>query len=138
MTHLSVRVGERYGEVWVRHGTQNSHQRLDGVGVHHRSVLFEVFRGEATLVNDPGKKRQKRALVQQRHHSKGKKTRVHTNKRMNVCDAIPEDDPIQWAEDVKNKKIKYLRSLVFGINFKIHKQFAVGALFARTHCVMLI
>lgn len=24
---------------------------------------------------------------------------------MNVCDAIPEDDPIQWAEVVKNKKL---------------------------------
>jgi len=72
VTHLSVRVSERYGEVWVRHGPQNSHQRLDGVGVHHRPVLFEVFRGEATLVNDPGNKRKN-------VHQKQEKTRVWRN-----------------------------------------------------------
>jgi len=92
VTHLSVRVSERYGEVWVRHGPQNSHQRLDGVGVHHRPVLFEVFRGEATLVNDPGNKRKN-------VHQKQKKTRVWRN-------------PITRAQDNENEKFNCLLILL--------------------------
>lgn len=47
---LPVPPGEADGQ--VRHGPQDGHQRLDGVGVHHRPVLLVVLRGEALLVND--------------------------------------------------------------------------------------
>ena len=54
VTHLSVCVGE--GDAEVGHGPEDSDQRLDGVAVDHRTVLFEVFRREAALVDDPRRK----------------------------------------------------------------------------------
>ena len=48
--YLSLVVDE--GNAQVGHSSQNGHQRLDGVAVDHRPVLFEVVRREAALVNN--------------------------------------------------------------------------------------
>lgn len=49
-TYVSVSVGKCDSE--VGHSSQNGDQGLNGVAVNHRSVLFEVFGCETTLVDD--------------------------------------------------------------------------------------
>jgi len=48
--YLSLVVDE--GDAQIRHGSQDGHQRLNSVAVDHRSILFEIIRCEAALVND--------------------------------------------------------------------------------------
>lgn len=48
--YLSLVVDE--GDAQIGHGSQDGHQRLNGVAVDHRSILFEIVRCEAALVND--------------------------------------------------------------------------------------
>lgn len=48
--YLSLVVDE--GDAQIGHGSQDGHQRLNGVAVDHRSILFEIIRCEAALVND--------------------------------------------------------------------------------------
>ena len=55
-TYFSLFVCKCYPEVW--HGSENGHQGLNCVTEDHRSILFEVFRREATLVDNPEKEEQ--------------------------------------------------------------------------------
>ena len=47
----------------IRHGSQNCHQRLNGVAVNHRSILLEVFYRKSTLVNNPEKEKIHKCLI---------------------------------------------------------------------------
>ena len=51
--YLSVGVGE--GDAQVGHRPENGHQRLDGVTVDYRTILFEIFGRETALVDNSEK-----------------------------------------------------------------------------------
>jgi hypothetical protein len=48
--YLSLVVDE--GDTQIRHGSQDGHQWLYGVAVDNGSILFEIIRCEAALVNN--------------------------------------------------------------------------------------
>jgi hypothetical protein len=65
-TDLSLVVAVANSEVW--HGPQDGHKGLNSVAIHYRSVLFEIFAGEPTLVDDSG--------TEEDHQSEAKRKRA--------------------------------------------------------------
>ena len=41
------------GNAQIRHGSEDGHQRLDRIAVHHRPVLFEIIGRKSALVDNP-------------------------------------------------------------------------------------
>ena len=62
-THLSILVDK--SDTQVRHCSQNGDQRLNGVAVDDRSILFEVFYSEAAFVNNPVRKKIEKKIINQ-------------------------------------------------------------------------
>ena len=54
--YLSLVVDE--GDTQIGHGSQDGHQRLNCVAVDNRSILFEIVRCEAALVDNSIRKMQ--------------------------------------------------------------------------------
>ena len=68
-THLPLIVAKADAE--VRHGSEDGYERLNGITVHYRPVLFEVLWSEPTLVDNSATKWSCQSQNLYNYYSKG-------------------------------------------------------------------